>query len=343
MTIQASAILQQLIERHDLSFEQMQDLMRAMLAGEVSSLMVGTILTALRVKRETIDELHAAVLVLREFMVRVDTGDSTHLVDLVGTGGDGAHTFNISTAAALVAAAAGARVAKHGNRSVSSKCGSADVLEAFGVNVQQTPQAVAACLNTVGIGFMLTPHHQPAMKPLMSVRKEMGVRTLFNMVGPLTNPAGAPNQLIGVFDPALTGVHAEILRRFGARHAMVVHGSDGLDEITLGGSTRVVELREGAISEYEIHPAQFGMACARVDCLRVDGVDASQKMLLQVLYGQTGPALDVVLLNAAAALYCAGVATDLQDGVERARAAIGSGAARACLDKFVGFRFNAAA
>jgi anthranilate phosphoribosyltransferase len=272
---------------------------------------------------------------MRELSNKVPLPPLPHLVDVVGTGGDGAHSFNISTCSMFVAAAAGAQVGKHGNRSVSSKTGSADVLEALGVNIQLSPQAVARCVAGTGIGFMFAPNHHPAMKNIAPVRRELGVRTIFNILGPLTNPAGAPNILMGVFHPDLVGIQVRVLQRLGAEHALVVYGKDGMDEISLGATTLVGELKDGAIREYEIHPEDFGMAMASNRSLRVEGPEQSRLMLLGVLDGQHGPARDIVLLNAGATLYAANVATSVADGITRAREALDSGAARAKLDAFV--------
>jgi anthranilate phosphoribosyltransferase len=305
------------------------------MAGEMSPVIAAALLTGLRVKKETIGEITAAAQVMRELSNKVPLGPLPHLVDVVGTGGDGAHSFNISTCSMFVAAAAGAQVAKHGNRSVSSKTGSADVLEALGANIQLAPRAVAACLDECGIGFMFAPNHHPAMKNIAPVRRELGVRTIFNILGPLTNPAGAPNILMGVFHPDLVGIQVRVLQRLGAEHALVVYGKDGMDEISLGATTLVGELKDGAVREYEIHPEDFGMPMASNRSLKVDNPEQSRGMLLGVLDGNTGPARDIVLLNAGATLYAANVAPSLGDGIARARAALDSGAARAKLDAFV--------
>ncbi|TXD77080.1 anthranilate phosphoribosyltransferase, partial [Mitsuaria sp. TWR114] len=256
-------------------------------------------------------------------------------VDVVGTGGDGAHTFNISTCSMFVAAAAGAQVAKHGNRSVSSKTGSADVLEALGVTLSLPPQAVADCVGNTGIGFMFAPNHHPAMKNIAPVRKELGVRTIFNILGPLTNPADAPNILMGVFHPDLVGIQVRVMQRLGAQHAVVVYGKDNMDEISLGAATLVGELRNGEIREYEIHPEDFGMPMVASRNLRVSGPEESRRILLGVLGNEPGAARDIVLLNAGATLYAANVVESIADGIVKARAAIESGAARAKLDEFV--------
>ncbi|HET6788526.1 MAG TPA: anthranilate phosphoribosyltransferase, partial [Aquabacterium sp.] len=280
-------------------------------------------------------EIAAAAQVMREFATPVDVADKSHLVDLCGTGGDGAHTFNISTTAMFVAAAAGARVAKHGGRSVSSSTGSADVLEALGAHINLQPEQVAACLAQTGIGFMFAPNHHGAMKHAAPVRKELGIRTLFNILGPLTNPAGALNQLMGVFHPDLVGIQARVLQRLGSRHVLIVHGRDGLDEITLAGETLVAELKDGEVREYRIHPAQFGMAEHDGSMLKAASRDASLAIVRRVLDNEAGPARDIVLLNAGAALYAADVADSLADGVERARQVLADGRAGEALFHFV--------
>ncbi len=313
----------------------MVDLMRQIMRGDVSPMMTAAILTGLRVKKETIDEIAAAATVMREFALAVPVADTTHLVDIVGTGGDGSHTFNISTCAMFVAAAAGARVAKHGNRSVSSKSGSADAVEALGAAIELQPAQVAAAIEQTGIGFMFAPIHHPSMKVVAPVRREMGVRTIFNILGPLTNPASAPSVLMGVFHPDLVGIQARVLRELGTERAMVVWGRDNMDEISLGAGTLVGELRDGKVREYEIHPEDFGIAMSASRNLRVDGPEQSIQMLRAVLDNEPGPALDIVALNAGAALYVAGVASDIGDGLARARAAIANGSARQRLQQYV--------
>jgi anthranilate phosphoribosyltransferase len=327
--------LQRIIVHREIFFDEMVELMRQIMAGEVSPVLVSALLAGLRVKKETIGEIAAAASVMREFAARVEVPDNSHFVDIVGTGGDDAHTFNISTAAMFVCAAAGAKVAKHGNRSVSSKSGSADVLEALGAVIELQPAQVAQCLAETGFGFMFAPIHHPAMKNVAAVRRELGVRTIFNILGPLTNPAGAPNILMGVFHSDLVGIQARVLQRLGAKHALVVHGRDGLDEITLAGGTLVAELRDGAIDEYEILPGEFGLAMADLRSIRVDSPAESKAMLLGVLDDREGPARDIVLLNAGAALYAANVAGSIADGIAKARLAIASGAARAKLQQYV--------
>jgi anthranilate phosphoribosyltransferase len=335
MPITPQEALQRVIVHREIFFDEMVELMRQIMRGEVSPTLTAALLTGLRVKKETIGEIAAAASVMREFSAKVEVPDNSHFVDIVGTGGDGAHTFNISTAAMFVCAAAGAKVAKHGNRSVSSKSGSADVLEALGAVIELQPAQVAQCLAETGFGFMFAPIHHPAMKNVAPVRKELGVRTIFNILGPLTNPAGAPNILMGVFHADLVGIQARVLQRLGTKRALVVHGRDGLDEITLAGGTQVAELRDGRIEEYEILPGEFGIAMADLEAIRVDSPAESKAMLEGVLDNRQGPALDIVLLNAGAALYAAAVADSIADGVARARFAISSGAARDKLDQYV--------
>ncbi|SNT83192.1 anthranilate phosphoribosyltransferase [Stenotrophomonas sp. CC120222-04] len=335
MTFSPQEALQRTIEHREIFFDEMVDLMRQIMRGDVSPMMTAAILTGLRVKKETIDEIAAAATVMREFALAVPVADSTHLVDIVGTGGDGSHTFNISTCAMFVAAAAGARVAKHGNRSVSSKSGSADAVEALGAAIELQPAQVAAAIEQTGIGFMFAPIHHPSMKVVAPVRREMGVRTIFNILGPLTNPASAPSVLMGVFHPDLVGIQARVLRELGTERAMVVWGRDNMDEISLGAGTLVGELRDGKVREYEIHPEDFGIAMSASRNLRVDSPEQSIAMLRAVLDNQPGPALDIVALNAGAALYVAGVASDIGDGLARARAAIANGSARQRLQQYV--------
>ncbi|EOW2139269.1 anthranilate phosphoribosyltransferase [Stenotrophomonas maltophilia] len=335
MSFSPQEALQRTIEHREIFFDEMVDLMRQIMRGDVSPMMTAAILTGLRVKKETIDEIAAAATVMREFALAVPVADTTHLVDIVGTGGDGSHTFNISTCAMFVAAAAGARVAKHGNRSVSSKSGSADAVEALGAAIELQPAQVAAAIEQTGIGFMFAPIHHPSMKVVAPVRREMGVRTIFNILGPLTNPASAPSVLMGVFHPDLVGIQARVLRELGTERAMVVWGRDNMDEISLGAGTLVGELRDGKVREYEIHPEDFGIAMSASRNLRVDGPEQSIQMLRAVLDNEPGPALDIVALNAGAALYVAGVASDIGDGLARARAAIANGSARQRLQQYV--------
>ena len=327
--------LQRTIEHREIFHDEMLHLMRMIMGGEMSPVMTAAIVTGLRVKKETIGEITAAAQVMREFSQRVQVADTTHLVDIVGTGGDGANTFNISTCSTFVIAAAGGKVSKHGGRSVSSKSGSADAMEALGVNLNLSSEAIAECIAEVGIGFMFAPNHHPAMKNVAAVRKELGVRTIFNILGPLTNPAGAPNILMGVFHEDLVGIQVRALQRLGAEHALVVYGRDGLDEISLGAGTLVGELKDGAVREYEIHPEDFGLQMAGTRALRVDNSAQSKTMLLGVLQGDEGPARDIVCLNAGAALYAANVVSSIAEGLLRAQQVIDSGAALAKLKQLV--------
>jgi anthranilate phosphoribosyltransferase len=336
MPITPQQALQRTIEHREIFHDEMVELMRMVMRGEVSPAMTAAILTGLRVKKETVGEIAGAATVLREFALPVDVADRTHLIDIVGTGGDGANTFNISTASMFVVAAAGAKVAKHGNRSVSSNSGSADVLEALGAAIELQPAQVAQCIAETGIGFMFAPMHHPAMKVVAPVRREMGVRTLFNILGPLTNPAGAPNILMGVFHPDLVGIQVRVLQELGARRALVVWGRDGMDEISLGAATLVGELRDGVVREYEIHPEDYGIAMAASRNLRVGDAAQSKAMLLSALDNSPGLPRDVVVLNAGAALYAAGVVESIDRGLVRAREVIASGAALAKLEEFVG-------
>ncbi|MCK6427053.1 MAG: anthranilate phosphoribosyltransferase [Burkholderiaceae bacterium] len=335
MPITNTEALTRVIEHREIFHDEMLALMRRIMSGEMSPTVMAALMIGLRVKKETIGELTAAAQVMREFSVKVPVADRTHLVDIVGTGGDGSHTFNISTCSMFVAAAAGARVSKHGGRSVSSKSGSADVLEAMGVSLSLPPQAIAQCIAETGIGFMFAPNHHPAMKNVAPVRKELGVRTMFNILGPLTNPADAPNILMGVFHPDLVGIQVRALQRLGAEHAVVVHGRDGMDEVSLGAATMVGELRDGAIREYEIHPEDFGLPMAGARALKVETPEQSQAMLAGVLANESGPARDIVILNAGVGLYAANVAATMAEGIERARAALESGAAARKRDEFV--------
>ena len=335
MPITPQQALQRAIEHREIFHDEMIDLMRQIMRGEVSPPMIAAILAGLRVKKETVGEIAAAATVMREMAAQVHVPPYQHFVDIVGTGGDGANSFNISTTAMFVAAAAGARVAKHGNRSVSSKSGSADVLEALGAAIDLAPEQVAVCLEETGIGFMFAPNHHPAMKVVAPTRREMGVRTLFNILGPLTNPAGAPNILMGVFHPDLVGIQARVLQRLDAGHALVVWGRDGIDEISLGDTTLIGELRNDEVHEYEVHPRDFGLQAVSSDALRVENAAQSRARVLEALENRPGPARDSVLLNAGAALYVADLAESIAHGIELAREAIGSGAARAKLDRFV--------
>ena len=335
MSITPQEALQRTIEHREIFHDEMLHLMRLIMNGELSPVMTASIITSLRVKKETIGEITAAAQVMREFSTKVHVKDATHMVDIVGTGGDGANTFNISTCSMFVAAAAGAKVSKHGGRGVSSKSGSADVMEALGIHINLKPEQIAQCIADVGIGFMFAPNHHPAMKNVAPVRKELGVRTIFNILGPLTNPAGAPNILMGVFHPDLVGIQVRALQRLGAEHALVVYGRDGMDEVSLGAATLVGELKNGQITEYEIHPEDFGLAMSSNRALKVETPEQSREMLIGVLKGEPGAAQDIVCLNAGVALYAANVADSIQAGIAKARAAIASGAALAKLEQVV--------
>ncbi len=323
------------IEHREIFHDEMLHIVRQIMSGELSPVMMAALITGLRVKKETIGEITAAAQVMREFSTKVVVADKTHLVDIVGTGGDGSHTFNISTCAMFVAAAAGAKVSKHGGRSVSSKSGSADVMESLGININLTPSAIAQCIEQVGVGFMFAPNHHPAMKNVAPVRKELGIKTIFNLLGPLTNPANAPNILMGVFHPDLVGIQVRALQRLGAEHAVVVYGKDGMDEVSLGAATLVGELKDGEITEFEIHPEDFGMVMASNRVLKVDTPEQSKAMLLGVLDNVAGAARDIVILNAGVALYAANVVDSMKAGVVLARSAIESGSARAKLAQLV--------
>jgi len=335
MAITLQDALQRTIEHREIFHDEMLSLMRRIMSGEVSPVMIAALTVGLRVKKETIGEIAAAAQVMREFATKVEVDDPASLLDIVGTGGDASHTFNISTASMFVASAAGARVAKHGNRSVSSKSGSADVLEALGANIQLTPEQVARCIATAGVGFMFAPSHHGAMKHAAPVRKELGVRTIFNILGPLTNPAGAANHLVGVFHPDLVGIHVRVLQRLGSRRAVVVYGKDGMDEVSLGAATMVGELKDGQVMEYEIHPEDFGLHMKSNRGLKVSGASESKEMVLEALRGIEGTPREIVVLNAGTALYAAGIAESIGDGIGRARATIASGAALRKLEAFV--------
>jgi anthranilate phosphoribosyltransferase len=337
MPITNTDALSRTIDHREIFHDEMLSLVRRIMSGEMSPVMMAAVLVGLRVKKETIGEITAAAQVMREFATKVEVKDKTHLVDIVGTGGDGSHTFNISTCAMFVAAACGARVSKHGNRSVSSKSGSADVLEALGLPLTLTPEQIAASIDATGIGFMFAPAHHPAMKNVAQVRKELGVRTIFNILGPLTNPANAPNILMGVFHPDLVGIQVRALQRLGTEHAVVVYGKDGMDEVSLGAATMVGELKDGEVREYEIHPEDFGLTMASNRALRVEAPAQSKAMLEAVLADEPGPARDIVALNAGAALYAANVAPTLADGIRRASAALADGTARRKLDEYIAF------
>ena len=333
MALLFKEVLQSLINRTDLTHEQMLGMMRQVMGGELTSAQIASLLMGLRMKGETVDEIAAAAEVMRELATKVSIKDGTHLIDTCGTGGDGIQTFNVSTVSAFVAAAAGAKVAKHGGRSVSSTCGSADVLEALGVNVNLLPEQVARCVDEIGIGFMFAPNYHSAMKHAAPVRRELGVRTLFNLLGPLTNPAGARRQVMGVFHRDLTGLLARVLQRLGSEHVMVVHGVDGMDEISFAGDTYVAELKDGQVKEYVLNPQQFGLPLHEAQSIRVQNAEESKKMVLAVLAGAKGAARDIVLLNAGAAIYVAGLVASMQEGIKHAAQVIDSGAAKNKLEQ----------
>ena len=328
------AAIRAVTEHRDLSRDEMQQVMRTVMTGEATAAQIGGFLIGLRMKGETVDEIAAAAGVMRELAAKVPVSGE-HIVDTCGTGGDASSTFNISTTSAFVVAAAGGKVAKHGNRSISSKCGSADVLEAAGVNLDITPEQVAACVERVGVGFMFAPKHHSAMKHAIGPRREMGVRTIFNVLGPLTNPASAPNQVIGVFSSKLVEPLANVLKQLGSRHVLVVHAEDGMDEISIGSPTLIAELKEGEVKTYTIEPEDYGMNRSDISALAVDSADASLEVVKGVLAGEKGAARDIVALNAGAAIYAAGLTRDLTDGVVKAGEVIDSGAAREKLDALV--------
>jgi anthranilate phosphoribosyltransferase len=335
MPITLQEAIQRTVEHREIFHDEMLSLMRKIMSGEATPVMIAALTIGLRVKKETIGEIAAAAQVMREFATKVDVPDRDRLVDIVGTGGDASHTFNISTASMFVAAAAGARVAKHGGRSVSSKSGSADVLEALGANIMLTPAQVATCIGETGIGFMFAPSHHAAMKHAAPVRRELGVRTIFNILGPLTNPAGAANQLLGVFHPDLVGIQVRVLQRLGSKHVLVVYGKDGMDEVSLGAATMVGELKDGEVREYEIHPEDFGLSMKSNRGLKVTDATESKTMVLEALDNIEGTPREIVLLNAGTALYAANVASSIKEGIERAREAVASGAAKRKLVQFV--------
>ncbi len=335
MSINLQDALQRTIEHREIFHDEMLALMRKIMSGEATPVMIAAVTVGLRVKKETIGEITAAAQVMREFATKVDVPDPERLLDIVGTGGDSSQTFNISTAAMFVAAAAGARVAKHGGRSVSSRSGSADVLEALGANIMLKPSQVAACIAETGIGFMFAPSHHSAMKYAAPVRKELGIRTIFNILGPLTNPAGAANQLLGVFHPDLVGIQVRVLERLGSRHVLVVYGKDGMDEVSLGAATMVGELKDGVVREYEIHPEDFGLRMISNRGLKVVDAVESKAMLLEALGNVDGTPREIVILNAGVALYAGNVCGSIAEGIERARGAIASGAAKKKLEQFV--------
>lgn len=335
MPMSPSEALQSCIDGRELSHDDMTAMMRHIMSGDIPPTLVAAFLVALRTKKETVGEIAAAAQVMREFATPVHIKDTRHLVDVVGTGGDGAHTFNISTAAMFVAAAAGAKIAKHGNRSVSSKSGSADVLESLGVNLNVSPERVADSISTLGVGFMFAPNHHPAMKNVVPIRRELGVRTVFNILGPLTNPANAKHILMGVFNAELVGIQTRVLQSLGMTHAIVVFGRDGLDEISLEGPTLIGELKNGLVSEYEIHPRDFGLSTAPTSGFQVANREESKQIVLRVLGGESSPASDIVCLNAGATLYVADLAPDIASGITMAKTAIASGAAQSTLDQFI--------
>ncbi len=332
--------LEKVLNGSDLSHAEMSAVMQQVMGGELTPAQIAALLIALRMKGETVDEIAAAATVMRSLSTKVDIRDSTYLVDTCGTGGDGIQTFNVSTVSAFVAAAAGAKVAKHGGRSVSSTCGSADVLEALGVNVNLTPQQVAKCVDDIGIGFMFAPNHHSAMKYAAPVRRELGVRTMFNLLGPLTNPASAKRQVMGVFDKDLTGKLAQVLQKLGSEHVLVVHGADGMDEISFSGDTYIAELKNDKVTEYIINPAQFGLGIHPLKSIQIQDAQASKAMILDVLNGQSSTknqaARDIVLMNAGAAIYVAGVVESLQAGIHKAAEVIDSGTAMEKLNALIG-------
>jgi len=342
MTLTPQQALLRCIEHREIFHDEMLDLFRQIMGGEMSPVMIAALTMGLRVKKESVGEIAAAAQVMREFAVKVTVENSDNLLDIVGTGGDGANTFNISTASMFVAAAAGARIAKHGGRSVSSSSGSADVLEALGVNINLQPDQVAQSIQATGIGFMFAPNHHAAMKHAAPVRKELGVRTIFNILGPLTNPAGAPNIMMGVFHADLVGIQARVLQRLGAKHAVVVWARDNMDEVSLGASTMVGELVNDEIHEYDIHPEDFGLQMVASRNLKVDNVTESKEKILEALTNKTGPARDIVILNSGTALYAAGIASSIANGITLAQEIVASGAARSKLDQFVQFTQNIA-
>jgi anthranilate phosphoribosyltransferase len=329
--------LQRITAHQEIMHDDMVSLMRQIMQGDISPVLIAAIITGLRVKKETVGEITAAAQVMREFASKVAVPDHTHLVDTCGTGGDSLHTFNISTAAAFVAAAAGARVAKHGGRSVSSKSGSADVLEALGVNLNQTPQQVAQSVDEIGVGFMFAPNYHAAMKHAAPVRRELGIKTLFNILGPLTNPASAKRQVLGVFNADLVKTLALVLQRLGSEHVLIVHGSDGLDEITITGETSIGELKNGQVAVYTVRPEDFNLKTSAIEAIQVTDSTDAKTMLLSVLENTTGPARDIVLMNAGAAIYAAGIADTLEQGIKAALRAIESGAALKKLHDLVEF------
>ncbi|HLT98139.1 MAG TPA: anthranilate phosphoribosyltransferase [Burkholderiaceae bacterium] len=334
MTITTTEALVRCIEHREIFHDEMLHLMRQLMRGEIPPATAAALLMGLRVKKETIGEITAAAQVMREFALPVPVSQPDELLDMCGTGGDGSNTFNISTAAMFVAAAAGVKIAKHGNRSASSSSGSADVLEALGVNINLSPEQVAECIDRIGIGFMFAPAHHGAMKNIAAVRKELGVRTIFNILGPLTNPANAANQLMGVFHPDLVGIQVRVLQRLGAKHVLIVHGKDGMDEGSLGASTMVGELKNGEVREYEIHPEDFGMSMVSNRSIKVANREESAALLKEALNNVTGPARDIVALNAGLAIYTGNKADSIDEGLQLAYECMRNGAASAKLEEF---------
>ncbi|MFC7420216.1 anthranilate phosphoribosyltransferase [Iodobacter arcticus] len=335
ITVQAA--LNRLIDNNELFYDEMLYLMRQIMTGEMTPVQTAALLIGLRTKVESVSEIAASATVMRELSTRVAVQDRSHLIDTCGTGGDGAHTFNISTCAAFVVAAAGAKVAKHGGRSVSSSSGSADVLEAFGINLNLSAEQVGRSIDEIGLGFMFAPNHHSAMKYVAPIRRELGVRTIFNILGPLTNPAGADHQLMGVFHPDLVGIQARVLKQLGSKHVLIVHGKDGMDEISISGPTLVAELKNGQINEFEINPRDFGFELADIKTLHADDAQQSKHIIEQVLANQPSPCRDIVQLNAGAAIYAAGKAETLAAGVEQAGQMLANGSARSKLDALVQF------
>jgi len=337
MTITHTEALARCIEHREIFHDEMLSLMRSLMSGEMSPQIASALLMGLRVKKETIGEITAAAQVMREFATPVRTASPDELLDMCGTGGDGSHTFNISTAAMFVAAAAGVKIAKHGNRSASSSSGSADVLEALGANLALSPEQVAECIDRTGIGFMFAPAHHGAMKNVAAVRKELGVRTIFNILGPLTNPAGAANQLMGVFHPDLVGIQVRVLQRLGSRHVLIVHGKDGMDEASLGGATMVGELKDGEIREYEIHPEDYGLSMVSNRGIKVANREESRELVIQALDNVEGVARDIVALNAGLAIYAGNKADTIGQALSLAFETIANGSARAKLEEFCAY------
>ncbi len=336
-SIKPQEALLRCIEHREIFHDEMLSLFRSIMSGEMTPVMIAALTVGFRVKKETVGEIAAAAEVMREFSLKVKVNDTSNLLDIVGTGGDGAHTFNISTASMFVAAACGARVAKHGSRSVSSSSGSADLLEALNVNINLTPEQISDSIDNVGIGFMYAPNHHSAMKHAKAVREELGIRTIFNILGPLTNPAYADNMMMGVFHPDLVGIQVRVLQKMGVKRALVVWGRDNLDEVSLGASTLVGELSDGKVREYDIHPEDFGLRMYASRNFQVENAQESKKIVLDALNNKASPATDIIALNAGAALYAADKAASIADGLAQAQAAIKSGAARTKLDQFVGY------